>query len=512
MTIKLVASMSFVLVVCLALFALLIDESEERVMDELSDTVSSVGRATLDAIGSEGAAGGAIEERTKHLAGARIESEIVEVRERKTGGSVHAEVVVVRKGEGGRVVVRGGSEEKEAIDSLRAVARARLPRPSPDEDSPLSIFVHKIITESDSGALVMKIPAIDAGGGADSAGATFEKGTSEIRVAFSTADYDALFASTRRRLLLLFACVLATGIVLSVWLARRFTRPIRSMDRALGALGRGDLEARVEVKGNDELARLGRAFNGMADSLAAARERERRLVRSEKLTALGRLAAGVAHDVRNPIHSVGLTLQHIEDFRRLEDTADDEELNRSISIIRSELRRVDRLVASFLRFAQNEPMERQKISIESLMDDVAALIEERARRSSIRIEIDTAPSLPELSVDAEAIRTSVLNLALNSIDAMPEGGELRFSWRARGDEVELEVSDTGRGISEEHLQHIFDFGWTSRDDGHGLGLAIAHQIVVEQHGGRIDARSRVGEGTKLTLVLPISSPEKEASL
>ncbi len=513
--------MSAVLLICLATFALLMRQSEGRVKKELADTVSTVGRATLGAIQREAALRGSGQPRAPaEGTSQRPRREILELRERSAGDAVHAELLVIRESEEGTEVVRRSLQGQAALDSVRDLTivrrRAAASIAAAGEPSALSIFVHRIVTETDSGsgALVMKIPALEAAAAAaaDSAPSPAAAGLEEISVAVSTADYDALFAAMRRRVALVFCAVLAAGIALSVWLARRITRPIRAMDRALDALGRGDLDARVAARGNDELARLGTAFNRMADSLRSSRERERRLVRREKLTALGRLAAGVAHDVRNPIHSVGLTLQHVEDSCRPADPAPAAELDRSLALIRDELRRVDRLVGSFLRFAQNEPLERESVALDALVHDVVALIEARARRASIAVVVDAeAGPAREISVDAEAIRTSILNLALNAIDAMPQGGELRFELSRSDAEATLVVADSGRGIAPEHLQHIFDFGWTSRDEGHGLGLAVVHQIVVERHGGRVDVRSDLGAGSRFTLALPFSAPQPEAA-
>ena len=328
----------------------------------------------------------------------------------------------------------------------------------------------------------------------------------EIVLPIPTREFRDLFADFRKRILFLFLGVFVLGTLLSAGLAMRFTRPVRRLDAAIRRLAEGDLEARVEVNGSDEVGRLGRAFNDMAGRLRSGREREAEMRRREKLSALGRMAAGVAHDVRNPLHSIGLTLQNLQETARPVEPGRSQEFDRSIAVIREEIRRLDRLIENFLRFARSDRGLKVSVDLARLARETAQLVEREAERRGVRVLVsgDEAPAIVE--GDREAIRSSILNLVLNSFEAMPEGGTLTLSVRRLEGEARLEVADTGRGIPEQEQEKVFEFAYTTREDGHGLGLAMVHQVVVEDHGGSVSLSSRPGEGTRVLLAFPSAPP------
>jgi signal transduction histidine kinase len=301
----------------------------------------------------------------------------------------------------------------------------------------------------------------------------------------------------------LFLGVFLVGMVLSTGLATHFTRPIRKLDGAIRKLSEGDLDVSVPVQGRDEIGRLSRAFNEMASKLRVNRDRAREMVRREKLSALGRMAAGVAHDVRNPLHSIGLTLQHLQETSRPAQADAAQEFDRGVEVIRGEVRRLDRLIENFLRFAKSERNERLPVHLGELLRETARLVQKDAERRGIRLTLDLAGDAPPVLADGEALRSSILNLVLNSFEAMPDGGELAIKLTVEGAEVQLEVADTGKGIPEEDRERVFEFAYTTRDGGNGLGLAMVHHCVVEEHGGRVSLDSRPGEGTRVRLALPI---------
>lgn len=523
--------MTVVLLICLGAFALLMRQSEERVMAELAETVSTVGQATLGAIRVEGKDFAAAEAPPTFVAAPQRRT--VEIIERVVDGESQTEVIVISEDASGlKTRLAGGSE---LLDSLRQCAIAIEPLveiTEGQEEELLSLFVHRISTESDSTGLVMRIPARRSrprviawkadplnlvAARADSSASELLRlaaiestdALREIRVAFSTDQYKELFQSTQRRLALVFALVLVVGFALFVWLARRFTQPIRAMDQAIDALSHGDLDARVEPLGNDELARLGGAFNRMAAALRANRERERSLVQRERLSALGRLAAGVAHDVRNPIHSMALTVGHLEDSCRPLAAESQAEFDRSLEILREEIDRVDGLVSTFLRYARSAKFERQPLDLAQLVREVMALIRKEADQARVQVSIVAEDPLPTVPANADRLRSSLLNLAFNAIEAMPEGGALRFELKQVGNELALEIRDTGCGIAAEDQTRIFEFGWSGREEGHGMGLAIVHQAIVEGHGGRLEVESQPGQGSSFRVYLPLSTPAAE---
>ena len=364
--------------------------------------------------------------------------------------------------------------------------------------------------------LLLRIPAVIDFASAGStwvadpdAAAVAPAGEDDIVLPISTAELQRLGAATSRTSLFLFLGVLVVGTGLSGALAHRFTRPVRRLDTAIHRLAEGDLSAQVETDGRDEVGRLGLAFNDMAAKLRASRERERELMRRERLAALGRLAAGVAHDVRNPLHSIGLTLQHIREACAPDSTDARREFDRSIEVIRAEIRRLDELVSDFLRFARSEQRSREATDLGELLVAVSQLVATEAERRRVAVTVDVAPGMAPLQADPGAVRSAVLNLVMNGFEAMPDGGELALSARDRGDRVAVEVRDTGVGIPLEEQENVFDFGYTTRDGGHGLGMAMVHHVVVEEHGGHVALESRPGDGTTVRLELPRSAAATE---
>jgi signal transduction histidine kinase/CheY-like chemotaxis protein len=225
----------------------------------------------------------------------------------------------------------------------------------------------------------------------------------------------------------------------------------------------------------------------------------RRLLRAERLAAVGTMAAGLAHEVRNPLNSASLQLAVLE--RRLERGEGAGGTVPIAQIIKGEIERLDRLVRDFLAFAKPSPIDRRPVDVAALIAAVAGLIEPEAGASNVTVTVDTAPGLPAVSGDSERLRQVLLNLTRNAIEAMHErGGRLLLRARAAGQTVEFDVEDDGPGFSE--ALPVFDAFFTTKDQGTGLGLSLVHRIIAD-HGGTIRVQSRPGR-TCFTVTLPVS--------
>jgi signal transduction histidine kinase len=557
MTLRLVALMSVVLLLSLGAFGLLMAYYQDQVMEEVTRTAAVVGREALRTLEQgrleelplgEAAAHSQVifwsgicesedpqdcvkkirEYRLTHHAG-ELPLELTEGLERIVGSDesglrrIRREVVTSGKDKTVTVVCESSGEESAAGEQ-DCVADG-----SPELRASVFISVDDVHAESDPAeGLVLKIPTFATEKAPDAAANEFEFETHDTRVHEAQLisrlgeihlpipveeDYRELFSSIRKRSMFLFFGVFVVGTVLSAGLATRFTRPIRRLDGGIRRLSEGDLDVEVATHGEDEIARLGRAFNDMTRKLRANRERSRQLVRKEKLSALGRLAAGVAHDVRNPLHSIGLTLQHLTETGRPESGQRAEEFDRALGVIRGEIRRLDRLVGNFLRFAGSERGERHAVDLKELLRETVRLVGKEAERRRIGVDLEIDEAAPVVQADGESMRSAILNLVLNSFEAMPEGGTLTIVLGFEDGELRLEVADTGRGIPQEDQERVFDFAYTTRDGGNGLGLAMVHHCVVEEHGGRVSLDSRPGEGTRVRLALPVGPvgaiPEEE---
>ena len=234
---------------------------------------------------------------------------------------------------------------------------------------------------------------------------------------------------------------------------------------------------------------------------------EAQLRRSDKLAALGTLSAGVAHEVKNPLHALGLNL-HLLQAELVPGPPNGNAVRGYLDVLRSELQRLDRIVENFLRFAKPSVPEVKPVDIATLVERVLGLVAFEAADDGVGIETHIDPGLPRILGDEGQISQVFLNVIINALQAMPDGGSLVVTTRRDGDWAEVAVKDTGPGIAEAVLPHVFDPYFTTRPSGVGLGLAIAHRIV-QGHQGSLDVESHVGSGTTMIIRLPLSGPVRQ---
>jgi PAS domain S-box-containing protein len=231
---------------------------------------------------------------------------------------------------------------------------------------------------------------------------------------------------------------------------------------------------------------------------------EAQLRRSDKLAALGTLSAGVAHEVKNPLHALGLNL-HLLQAELASAPPDRNAVRVYIDVLRSELQRLDRIVENFLRFSRPSVPEIKPVDIIALVERVLGLVAFEAAGHGVGIETHLDPKLATVPGDEGQLSQVFLNVIINALQAMPNGGSLAVTSRKDGDWAEVAVKDTGPGIADDIVPHVFDPYFTTRPSGVGLGLAIAHRIV-QGHQGSLDAQSHVGSGTTMIIRLPLGGP------
>lgn len=306
------------------------------------------------------------------------------------------------------------------------------------------------------------------------------------------------------------ALVLAVLVVGFAWLvAGRIVAPLRRLVDASRRLGAGDLNARVESVPHDEIGTLSAAFNDMASALKKSAEEveqlhQREIARAAQLASVGELAAGIAHEIKNPLAGVSSGIDLLE-----KNLADHPSTGTLIGQIRSELRRMDRAIRDLLSYARPRDPEVGWVSPRLLADRVVSLIRPQAEAAGVRVEHRASKLSHRVRVDPELITQALVNLAMNGIQAMERGGVLTVSVEERGEEIHISVSDTGKGIPEENLEKIFRPFYTTKHRGTGLGLAIS-RTIVERHLGRMAVESTSGLGSRFTLVLPIAEEESAA--
>jgi signal transduction histidine kinase len=232
---------------------------------------------------------------------------------------------------------------------------------------------------------------------------------------------------------------------------------------------------------------------------------ERRLTRQERLAALGHLAAGVAHEVRNPLNAIGMGIQRLE--REFAPAHAAEEFHTLCRIMRGEVARLNTIVQEFLSLARTPTLQRESIVLATLLQEVVALLEAEAKARSVRLTVQVLGSLPPLLLDRQQMQQALLNLLLNALQATPPGGAVQVTAEAGATEVRLTITDQGSGIALEMLERIFDPYFTTKPEGTGLGLPIALRII-QAHGGTLDVRSIPGQGTTVEVRLPSGSPNE----
>jgi signal transduction histidine kinase len=279
-------------------------------------------------------------------------------------------------------------------------------------------------------------------------------------------------------------------------------RPILNLNQTMKKAGMGNLTVRAPVRHGDEVAELSDVFNRMMDELEASRERDElqraQLAHTEKMAAVGTLAAGVAHEVNNPLAGI---LASIENLRAQPD--DPKRSARYLDLIADGLTRIERTVANLLDFSRQHEIRLEPTSINHNLHHVVELVGYQLRAAGVEVKFDLDEADAIVLADHFQMEQLLLNLVLNALDAMPEGGTLYLRTRVRGGKVIAEVRDTGTGILAENRDRIFDPFFTTRDvgEGTGLGLAVSSRIV-EAHGGTIELETKIGRGSTFRIILP----------
>jgi signal transduction histidine kinase len=297
----------------------------------------------------------------------------------------------------------------------------------------------------------------------------------------------------------------AAGIVLAVllsgWVASRVTRPVEQLALAAQELATGHWNAQVKVSSADELGDLAQSFNQMTRELLEQRER---LVQAERVAAWRELARRLAHELKNPLFPLQLTVENLMRARQASPEQFDEIFRESSSTLLAEIANLKAIVSRFSEFSKMLPPQFQQVQLNEVVQDSARLFQSQLTapgRPPIQCRLETDRALEPIAADPELLHRAVSNLILNAIDAMPKGGTLTLHTHHEGNHAYVEVSDTGTGLTPEERERLFTPYFTTKQHGTGLGLAIV-QSVVSDHGGRITVRSKAGEGTTFSIELP----------
>jgi two-component system nitrogen regulation sensor histidine kinase NtrY len=301
--------------------------------------------------------------------------------------------------------------------------------------------------------------------------------------------------------------VAAGGILLaiafSLWIAARVSRPIEQLARAAEEVAGGNWDVRVPPRGRDEVSVLARSFNHMTEQLQSQRDR---LVQSERVAAWRELARRLAHELKNPLFPLQLTVENLVRARELSPAEFDEVFRESTATLATEIANLKTIIGRFSDFSKMPKPELERVDAKDLVERVRALYEAATGHAvgldaKIKVVVDVADVPMALDADPELLHRALSNLVLNAMDAMPDGGVLTISARPVNENVELRVADTGQGMTPEECERLFTPYYTTKQHGTGLGLAIV-QSVVADHAGTIAVESPAGGGATFIITLP----------
>jgi two-component system nitrogen regulation sensor histidine kinase NtrY len=317
-----------------------------------------------------------------------------------------------------------------------------------------------------------------------------------------------LIASSREQMLELESSLLTTGIgvaaagiligvALSWWATARVTRPVHRLAESAGRVAKGDLSTTVEVAGQDEIAQLAAAFNHMTGELTTQRER---LVQAERVAAWRELARRLAHELKNPLFPLQITVENMQRARERYPEQFDEVFREGTTTLLAELAQLKQIIGRFSDFARMPTPEMQPLQLNSLASETIKLFEPQLAQAGVSAAVKLDPNLRRVPADADQLNRVLRNLVLNAIDAMPGGGVLTLRTANIEGGVRLEVADTGQGLTPEECERLFTPYYTTKTHGTGLGLAIV-QSVISDHHGRISVQSEKGKGATFRIEL-----------
>jgi signal transduction histidine kinase len=312
---------------------------------------------------------------------------------------------------------------------------------------------------------------------------------------------ESLTADARRReeqsiqlLIGLGLLTLLVGVLTSLY-ARRVLAPLTAVTDRAKAVARGDLAPRSVVATPDEIGELATTFEGMVAAIQRARAE---LVHAERLATIGKMAAHITHEIRNPLSSIGLNVELLEE----EITGrGDKESAQLVAAIKGEVERLSRIAEQYLSVARRPRPHLEREQVEDLVRELLAFVRPELERAGVVSRIDTDSELPEIELDESQLRQALLNLIRNAREAMPRGGELAMAVRRAEGGVEIQIDDTGTGIPDDVRASVFDPFFTTKQRGTGLGLAVTREII-EAHGGVITCEPREETGTRFRILLP----------
>ncbi len=345
-------------------------------------------------------------------------------------------------------------------------------------------------------------------------------GVLDIRMSLADVDKEIKGAQNKMIIFTVIA-FLVISVTISISISRYVTRPVKELVKGTKKIAEGDLNHSISIKAEGEIAELASSFNQMTLDLKKADEKlidwgktleqkvqqrteelrktENQLIQSDKVASLGKLAAGVAHEINSPLTGV-LTYSSLLLKAKKEGDPDREDLE----VIVNETNRCKKIVKGLLDFARQTAPQKTSSDMNEVIEKSIDLVSHQASMQNVKIEKKVKPDLPKTMIDVSQIQQVFINILLNAIEAMPQGGTLTVSSEIEDKMIAVRFADTGVGIPEENLPKILDPFFTTKEQGKGTGLGLSVSYgIIERHRGKLEVKSKVGKGTTFTVRLPI---------
>lgn len=321
---------------------------------------------------------------------------------------------------------------------------------------------------------------------------------------------DASFYETAVQPLAPTLAILLVSTLVAVVLVWRFTRPLNELSRGAQRVAAGDFSFHVPgAERKDEVGRLAETFNEMIAQLGRMRELETQVQQAEQSAVIGRLASAIAHEIRNPLNYINLTLDHLRTSLAPSDPQKRALVEKLTLQLKAEVARINRRITEFLKFTRPASLDLKPLDLRATLRDALSMVEMQAAEIGVETRFEEKGAVPLMLGDREALRSLFTNLIINGMHAMEgSGGRLTVSLSAENGLVRVRVSDTGVGIDADHLPKIFEPYFSTKETGTGLGLAIAKK-AVDEHAGFIRVESKPGAGTTFTVELPTNASRNE---
>ena len=295
------------------------------------------------------------------------------------------------------------------------------------------------------------------------------------------------------------------GLLLTWWVSRRITRPLEELADGARDVASGRWDTQIDVKGTDEIGQLASAFNDMTRTLASQKEK---LVQTERVAAWRELARRLAHELRNPLFPLQITVENLQRARQLAQAQFQEVFNEATATLKAELANLNTIIGRFSDFSKMPAPQLTQVNVNESLRNAVRLFEPQftaVGKPPITTEYFLTDSLPEIDADPDLLHRAFQNLVLNALDAMPAGGMLTLRSSNGEDTVRIEISDTGKGLTPEECSRLFTPYYTTKQQGTGLGLAIIQSVVADHH-GTISVTSEEGRGATFRIDLPKHQP------